>query len=455
MKNIIINKKTPFDREKNDIPLIKLLIHTESFHQAIIDEELTINSLIDLSQFKFLNIIFTPTDSNDVIKILEQKGVEITEYKQCKDFITIKSRTFENVVLMGKDLDKYKNNLVEGSCVNKIDLFTARNNYFDYFVVSKNDNFFKSKYRKSKDVDSIKAIDLVRILLVNLGYFYVNPYYKVNEGYYYLYRFKKLFFNYQYSWSNVVSLHGKNISEDVFNQFDSLSLRLEMICRAADKVSFYDLKYANNDTQDNTVYHLGYLIMLITGVFDDIAWIITKLYSLKLSNMEVGLKIPSKKTSTKFYNKLHIKNIKLYEYLTNNIIQNKIKMVYPLRDTLQHREFMKGIHYLEKSSGYEKNLYRIPEKVVDCIKVFSKGNLKEFGIMWRDGNLYYIEAYTFVSNLLNVVTEIINNVLVLIDWKEYLKILSTKELEALQQTNNKFNQGIGKFLGWCQEPIYF
>lgn len=452
---MINNKKGPFDRERNDIPLIKLLIHTGSFQQEIINGEAIINSLMDLSGFAFLKITFTPTDNNDVIKILKQKGIEITEYKQYEDFITIKSETFEKVVLMDKELDIYINTLIEGSSLRKIDLFTARDDDFDYFVVNKNDNFWISEYTKSKDIDSTNAVNLVRILLVNLGHFYVASNYKVNEGFYYLYRFKKLFFNYQYSWSTVVSLHGKNISEDLFNQFDSLSLRLELICRAADKVSFYDLKYPNNDTQDNTVYHLGYLIMLMTGVFDDIAWIITKLYLLKLNNMEVGLKIPSKKTSTKFYSQLCLKNVDLYNYLTNHITQNKIKMIYPLRDALQHRQFMKGIHYSETSSGYEKNLYRIPQKVIDSIRLFSQDDLKEFGVIWTRENSYYIEAHTFVSRLMDIFTEIVNDTLKFIDWKEYIKILSSKEIESLEKNFKSFEEGIGKFLGLHQEPIYF
>ncbi len=72
----------------------------------------------------------------------------------------------------------------------------------------------------------------------------------------------------------MVSVHACGINEKIMNQFYSLSQRLEFICRGTDKVSYFSLKYANNHTQNNALYHLGYLIMLITGAFDDLAWIL-------------------------------------------------------------------------------------------------------------------------------------------------------------------------------------
>ncbi|GLC89696.1 hypothetical protein LYSBPC_28230 [Lysinibacillus piscis] len=80
---------------------------------------------------------------------------------------------------------------------------------------------------------------------------------EINEGYYYLFRFKKVFINFQNVWTTVLNLEENIGYSKLINQFDSLLQRLNFICRAIDKLSFEALKNANNDTQDNILYHFG------------------------------------------------------------------------------------------------------------------------------------------------------------------------------------------------------
>src|SRR5690606_20587977 len=120
-----------------------------------------------------------------------------------------------------------------------------------------------------------QAIELIRLLAVDKDCFYTKPNEKISGFYYYLYRYKSIFFEFQPAWTKVVYAKDHGIIDSkVEEQFDSLAHRLEYICRSADKVSIYSLKEGNNSNQANALYHFGYLVMLITGVYDDIAWII-------------------------------------------------------------------------------------------------------------------------------------------------------------------------------------
>jgi len=105
--------------------------------------------------------------------------------------------------------------------------------------VGSSDPFLTHRIAKGKTLTPEQALELVRILLVAHGHFYVGPEETVNEGLYYLYRFKNLFKAFQYAWTVAVYTHGKEMLEKIFDYLDSLGRRLEFICRAYDKVAFF------------------------------------------------------------------------------------------------------------------------------------------------------------------------------------------------------------------------
>jgi hypothetical protein len=451
---MLSRKRNPFDRNWDEKPLIKMLVHLDSFVDELLTKETMITSLLELSKFPFLQIVAMPTQDLRIIELFGQKGLEISTYKEYKDFIALETKEFQKTVLMGK-YDDLEIPIVDNSAINRCDFLVGRDEDFDYFVTNSKDPYFVCNLKKDRDISHEYALDLIRILLVNLGYFYLLPNYSINEGFYYLYRFKKLFYEYQFPWSVIVATHGKSTSENVFNQFDSLSMRLELICRAADKTCFFALKSPNNDTQDNTLYHFGYLIMLITGVFDDLAWIINGLYNFNLEKRDVVIKVPPHKKSTKFYDLLKSVNQNLHDYLTSEDTQNKIIMLYPIRDSLQHRQFIKGIRYKSQSEGYDKNLFRIPTEAARTLKTISVNDGMEYGLVFSLEEKFYIEAHTFTLKCVKLIAEIVNNSIRLINWEHYMEVLSDKEKKELYDSKNQFKEGLGKFLGWSNEPLYF
>lgn len=456
---IPIKKITPFDRDSNEPILLKILINTESVANEILNNEKGIIALLKMSHFPFLKIHFTPTPQAVIKKRMADYDVKACEYcfhEDGESFVYLKSNDFENIVCYYDK--KEKERLLKKICLNSkvkiIDLIAGHDTYYDYFVVGKNDGIHYSKLKKSKDQCSEKTVELARILLVNLGYFYVNPKYSLNEGYYYLYRFKKVFKEFQPAWSIVCSSKGLSVSEELFNQLDSLSQRLEFICRASDKVSFYSLKLANNDTQDNTLYHLGYLVMLITGVFDDLAWVIKHLYNFELSRMQVVLRVSDKRK--KFYSLLAEKNKELHDFLVSEHTQNLINLFYPIRDALQHRQFVKGMRYSD-SEGVDCNVFALPEDTLLFVENVSK-DTKDFGLVFNNksiGDFCLFDSHVFSMKAVETASYIVNNTLSLINWDRVLSVLSEEKLANLKESLDKYKKGLEYFLGFGEEPPYF
>jgi hypothetical protein len=441
-----------FNRDKDSIPMVSLYIHSELLKTKILERNILLDKLLRLATFPFIKVVCSPTDDYELIKKIQAyEGVIQTSYKYYSknnggNFYTLLSDDFEKVIAFGKKEDLNKN--VNKNILTFLDLMAGEE--FDYFIVNDDNPLLKEV--KNNTVNSEYCLELIRLLLVNNGIYYVDKNMRINEGYYYIYRFKSLFHGYQKVWSIVVAAKTKSlISDELFEQFSSLSKRLEFACRAYDKLSFYDLKPANNDTQDNTMYHFSYLIMLITGIFDDLAWIIKHLYTLNLSRMEIGLKIPKNNTSSKFYKKLAEKNHSICQYLLQDITQIKIKLFYPLRDSLQHREFLRGLRYKNSRQKVDKNLFLVPREMADLVVRLSD-NIGDYGFINLYEDNYYLDTHLFSYKAINLVAEIVNDSLSLLDLGYLNDLLGDDKVE---NSDLPSTSTLGKFFGWHTEPIYF
>ncbi|MED3952603.1 hypothetical protein P4603_10935 [Priestia aryabhattai] len=446
---MVSNNTRVFDRDKSHQPLLRIFIHSELLREKILTQDMTVSRLLKLGIFPFLQVVCSPTDDLALQeKIQEYEGVLQTKYKfysnNGREFFTIVSRQFERTIAYGNEETLTKE--FHNSNSRRLDFFAGKK--FDYFIINSDNPVLKSGKSKGNALNPEYSLELIRLLLINNGLFYINKNTTVNEGFYYLYRFKKIFNQYQEAWTIIVSAYSKLlITKELFEQFSSLSQRLEFACRSYDKLSFYDLKTANNDTQDNTLYHFSYFIMLITGIFDDLAWILKHLNQLNLSRMEIGLKIPVNKTSTKFYNKLKQKNEKLCKYLMMQETQTQIKLFYPLRDTLQHRQFLRGIKYKNDNENIDKNLFIVPEGTVELISSLTN-DINEYGVI-KVITDYYLDTHVFALKALQVVAEIVNTTLSLMELDKIKEVL-----EVTESIKNE-KAPLEVLFDWDSEPIYF
>jgi len=98
-------------------------------------------------------------------------------------------------------------------------------------------------------------------------------------------------------------------------------------------------------------YDFAFSILLVTGIFDNLAWLICKIYEIELSKMDIKLIIPDEEKKRKFIKAVEEKCSCLSDFLSMELTQAKISLVYPIRDTVVHLSFweMKLSQYIFSS----------------------------------------------------------------------------------------------------------
>lgn len=443
------HKENPFDRDPQSVPLMRFMLHSNSLSSEIPLTDSPAYRLVKLNCFKEIGIIPLPTADNDVRKILYANGLICTEYYSYESGVALKASDGSIYGVTSCPPKNIWEPIIPDSKVVLADVFAS--NMCDYLVVGVTDPSLKCKVAKDNIIAAEQALELVRILLTAHGRFYISAELPVNEGFYYLYRFKRLFKEFQHAWTVATYAHGKGLSEKIHDYLDSLGRRLEFICRAYDKVAFFSLKTATHDVQNNQLYHLAYFVMLITGVFDDLAHIIEEFYYMRIKGRKnISLRIPPDENPNKFYQVLQSENAALYEFLTAPDTQRDINAFYPIRDSLQHRELLRGIQY-SKGSEMKKNVFELSRETAESLKMIS--DALTYIVCW--GPPCLLDPLPFIKWAQEVSIKLVNRVLSYIDWDSACVTLPIDIQDKIHASIESFEQGVGQFLGWPKEPLYF
>lgn len=445
-------ERNPFERDLQNMPLMRFLIHSNSLSSEILSKDSPAHRLIKVNGFEEIEIMPLPVANNDVRKILIDNGLICTEYYSYESGVALKASDGSIHAVANKphyDLSNLWEPVISCSSVSQADIYASGR--YDYFVVGAGDPVLAVKVVRDNVITAEQALDLVRILLTAHGRFYISPKQTVNEGFYYLYRYKNLFKMFQHAWTVATYAHGKGLSEKIHDYLDSLGRRLEFICRAYDQVAFFSLKTSNHDTQNHQLYHLVYFVMLITGVFDVLAHIIKEFYHIRISDPQsVSLRILRSKENTKFHQILQSENTDLHTFLMAEDTQRDIKAFYPIRDTLQHKELLRGVRY-SNSFVEGKNVFELSNEAAETLKKIL--GTATYIISWPKHCL--LDPLLFITWAQKVLIGLVNGVLSSIDWDSACETLPSDIQSKIRESNQVFEQGVGKFLGWSTEPIYF
>jgi hypothetical protein len=454
------DEKNPFDRDPRTTPLMRFILHSNSLEDEILTKDSPANRLVKLNRLNGIEVIPLPTRNAEIRKIFADNGLVITEYHSYDTFVELRLSNGVIHHVKGPFKNRVRDNsweqFVPGSKVTHAD-FSASINIGDYLVVGATDQSLKEKVIRDSIITAEQALELVRIMLTYHGRFYIGNKIPINEGYYYLYRFNKLFYLYQYVWTIAAYGEGKGFPENMSNHLFGLGTRLEFICKAYDKIAFFSLVNANHDNQTEQLYHLVYFVMLITGVFDSLAHILNEFYKLGAKKTGIRLRISKddkdkddkgQKTS-KYYLKLQPKNASLCSLLISKDIQKDINTFYPLRDSLQHRDFFRSVLYQNAS-----------EPVKNVIEL-SKGTTKELKeisasfpyIIWDDPSL--LVPFPFIKWAQEFTVQLVNQVLLSIDWDSFCSNLPKDIQDKIHASHEEYKQGLSHLLGWTEEPLYF
>ena len=390
---------------KSDLSLmekkkISLLVYTESFSnypQAI--EYFRKTSLFGEFEINYMPILNKSIEVN----VEESKYNHIREQNIIYSVIELKNGSgcigthhrvlYENFDhLTDSELDKFAEKIiVEGNT------YAAP---FDLVVVS-DEWAHKNSPLPNQVVSFSKIKEFIRLFMVNNQKFFITPHYHIDEFYYYIFRHKNLFENFQHYWSSTVH------TLDEFN--DALDNRLLQFSICIDKVKSLLWFKQNNITAMHLKYHISYLTLLSTGIFDNLAWIINNYYNLELdkkSRLSIDLR------KNKFINAVTTKSSALATFIKSDTVLNKIDAIRELRDRIVHRDFISTI-----SSGSTKQIRQnylmmdseLKNKLIDAGFSQSSFPFPEDSLVCADIN----DFADFISNSVVYITdgmlEIINN----------------------------------------------
>ncbi len=438
----------PFGYIRHPTHLIQLLLHSTSLSDEILSEGSPAHRLVIANRFKEVNVISLPINNNEVLKKLLENDVVHTEYISDESSASLKASdgSLYNVVspFAQRLPDKLWEPINSNSSVTLADIFSS--NICDYLVVGSNDSARAIKVAGDNIITAKQALEQIRIVLTSHNLFYVTPNEQTSEWLYYLYRYKKLYKEIQYVWT--IAVHAKVIKEKLYDYFDSLQRRLEFICRACDKVVIFSQQPATVDTQSNLLYHLAYFVMLITGVFDDLSHIIYEYYNMnpQIRSRYVGLRVQENK---KFFKILYSENTNLHDFLVKEAIQGAIGIFYPIRDSLQHREFLNGTWFSESNEN-RRNIFEMSTETAESIKTFE--GTSTFVI-----NLHKpcLDPLPFTMWAQEILITIVNTVLSSIKWYSLYEQLPADAQEKIRSSSQHKEEGLAQSLGWSTEPLYF
>lgn len=395
---------------------ISILVYTEKF----LNDSVALDFFCNVNKISRIRIYYMPLLSKQ-----KDCGLMLGEYSHYKHGVftnvTINFGDCSSVVSMHNhlpenidDIDIYKlseENIVHGQLLTDL---------FDY-IVSR--DFFPEQEKCDIPVISLERCkEILRLFLVHRKEFIVSEHHIIDETFYYMYKHKQLFSEFQNYWSAVIE------NEAEYNWADALDNRLCMLTICLDQCKIEAYKRQNNLTVMHLKYHLSYLILLITGTFDNLAWIINNQYELKLSRMKIDLR------GSQFKNSIKEKSVAINNVLEAEYARTGIDAIRELRDRIVHRDFIKAIRGSNSKYKYETSYFWLDD---ETYKLFTKAGFVNSGVKVKTGDYIFIDMHDFIYFLENIVVKITN---------ELLKII------ANQIYGSKDTYEIWKMLGLSVEP---
>jgi hypothetical protein len=273
---------------------------------------------------------------------------------------------------------------------------------YDYVVVcadSHAEHVVRSNDRRVCTMQQLFAE--LRLVQIAQNNFETEPHTFVNKGLYYLYRRHVMFP--EVLRARLTGAHG------IGDRIHSLGQRVDFACRACDLVSIASLRTPDNDTSDEALFSIGYLFMLATGAHDDIAAICNNVYSLGLPPMKIALRRGATTRTSMFRRKIATAAPAISTFLDRPLTDAAIESLYPVRDALQHREFLRTIG--GDNVGGPNGVF-IPESCAELLAQFAPGVLRR-GAWHRDLG-YMVHYRPLALAVLRALQHVVNGVLPLI-----------------------------------------
>lgn len=255
---------------------------------------------------------------------------------------------------------------------------------------------FQRKFSTPLNIVTMEeAAEFIDLLFKYNSQFVISKHYTTSKNSWYWFSFILKVPHYNV---DISKLKKTNLIDLMSNSImDGFSQRVCFLLMCIDEMGFQYYSGANNVTLDGMLYHFNYFILLITGIFDNLALQTMDTYQLTFSHSDDPSRISLNRNNGKeFLRAVKAKNLPLREYIQKNY--DLIQTPYLLRELIVHREGLRGTTF--ENNGWKANLITVQKDFVECLKRLGDKNQKykqitDFGVF--SGS--FLDPYMFSKKI--------------------------------------------------------
>lgn len=369
--------ENPFDYHDTKRPLVSLMVHSNSLGKRLITGSILCEQLFGLMEYDAVAVFLSPTDDEQLKAKAQQNGWKLANFQPEQGFIDIsrgRVHTYDMAEMERMKITPFH----PDSAYSHWDHLGLLAEEFHFYIVEEDDSIFASSNRPESVITIKRALDLTRLILISHEYFKLSQAWQASEFEYYAYRFRNYFKH--IAWFTAFSVKVK--SNPLLNDFiDSLSTRFELWCRAVDRARIHSMRGSKVDKFQNTLYDFNYYVLLTTGMFENLAWIINYAYGLGFNRdiardrIKIGIRWTDPQNRI-FLNKLG--SNELNNFICESENQAVLDLFYALRNEVAHNLVGDGHTTTDQSIFGNQTRIKIPEKAIDLLK--SRTKEKHWGL---------------------------------------------------------------------------
>ncbi len=431
--------------------VLNIVVHTASFENEILAQDATVDKLLQLGCVGGIRLVCTPTENPEVARTLRQKRrVDLATVTELGEWIEISTAGFIAPFREhSKRLAAWRDPAEPESNVSILDELFTRPYEVDMFVAAPNEPFLARDPSHRHYVTPNEAFELVRLLLVGFDSYWFTANHRITETLYLDYRRNKMIPAFNRAEVIMRNVRDKHIADLLAEQIESLKKRVELILRAADQIGIHALMRPTGESPGKCGYHLAYFIMLVTGLFDELAW--SAAYDAHLEGELRHVDLRKLRNNKGFHTKLAAVNPDLANFLSDPHTCDTLALFYPARNQMQHRTVLSA--RLLSPNHPLSVVWELPDETLRVIEALSANAGTSWGMI-NGRSAGFVDPHLFALSATKAVTSLADGVLKRIDWDKYLVQLDSDLQDGIQRT---FASRVGnpprhQFLK--EEPLY-
>jgi len=418
-----------------------MCIHSSSLNEIIKNDREAINVLLECSNMEECSMLATPADVS-VMSILNPRIIRISYEERSSGAFVAKYEEgwagFHNNIRSSTITDLYgcKEDSIEfkkiKSALLDVLAFEAISRGYEgesIFVTQYSNllekNIWIQKRNDVKILSFVQTLEYFDLYLKKRNLYYANPHSRRVNGkaFHYWFLLKHLVPQFAKAWS--ISVFSEKVIQNGTNIKDVLSGltdRFENALCPSDRIAMEYTKRPINSTEWEMLYNFNYFCLLVTGIFDLLAWLTVHRYSLPIPTEldrphEVSIQITKPKSwGAKFVKIVSQSNPSLASFIKKN--QDFIKLFYPMRHAVQHREPVRGAQFTDLDESWTASLAHIKQDALVAIRKIDQLGypFTKWGLLNSSGFGYLLEPHRFTRNALRNLMAFANIYIELLDF---------------------------------------